>query len=115
MFFHKIFKREEDKKIVPREDLLNQALELGEEYEAWIKKCQDEYLSEFDKEILKAARNGEKRVISFRYDEYSEPWQTKELLNRVKEKYKTKGFDVEEVRPYSDHIDTWLRITWNNK
>lgn len=114
MFFHKIFKqkKEKDIDIIPREDLLNQALELGEEYEAWLQKCQDEYLSEFDKKILKAARDGKKRVITFRYDEYREPWQTKELLDRVKEKYEAKGFKIEEVHPFSDHIDSWLRITW---
>lgn len=117
MFFDKLFKRKQVvKDIVPREDLLEQAKELELTWEEQVKQKQDEYLINFDKEILKAAQQGYRRITSFRCDSISsEPWETRELLDRMKEKYEGKGFKVKFIQPYlPDDPDCWLRITWND-
>jgi hypothetical protein len=115
MFLDKLFRKNKDN-IVPREDLLAQATELGESFEDKMKKKQDEYLLNFDKEILKAAQEGRRQITSFRCDSVaSEPWETRELLDRMEQKYSAKGFKVKLIQPYlPDSQDCWLRIIWND-
>lgn len=117
MIFNKLFKRKEKEVTpVPREDLKEQAQELGLTWEEQMKKKQDEYLINFDKEILKAAQQGHRRITSFRCDSVgSEPWETEDLLDRMKEKYEAKGFKVKKIQPYlPESYDCWLRITWDD-
>lgn len=105
-WLHKLVKE------TPTGDLLADAQLSVQKYEQEKIRKGEHYMAQMDQEILKVAASGRTYVTTYHIDELSEDWETFALLDKIKQKYEEKGFVVETVKPYKDHMDTWLRIHW---
>ena len=86
-----------------------------EEKEQAIKREQEIYLQEIERNIGRQARKGESRFITHSCDGFDE-YMTRPFLQEIADLYAKKGYETTIVQPDEhDPCHAWVRIEWGEE
>lgn len=84
------------------------------ENEARIKREQMEYMRQLERDVVKAARKGEKRVLTHSCDNFFDDYMTPSFIQEIADHFHKKGYLTTIVQPLpeTDPFHMWVRIEW---